>query len=271
MENRDSVLAGELIKTFHHSKTPVIYLAISGLMFLIISGFFTYLYHTPPTDHQEHQEILIQTIALLIFLGTTMMAIAIWQFRLRRGVFDVHEKGIFHATGRSTTYTPFAEIEDVYLSNSGKTAGSFTHLAYRRNGAESFKRINTHLKDFLEFQELFFAIHLRERMPVVMHALEIGDFVSFHYVSTGQVWHKRIFGIFPEISTEPIRLSKHTFEANGRRMPTSMLHRATLRDWTDDLIIKNMSGEIQFSTMAVGILSADLFINLFDYVVEGPH
>lgn len=271
MENKESVMAGELIKTFRYGKALVIHLAILGLIFFTLAGFATHLHQTTPENHETQRTLLLQAMALLVLLGTAMAALAIWQSRLRQGIFDVHEKGIFHTSGRRATYTPFAEIEDVYLFHSGKTAGLFSNLAYRRNGADSFKLANTHLKEFLEFQELFFALHLRERMPVVMHALELGDAITFHYVSSGQVWRKRIFGNFLEIATEPIRLSKHTFEAAGRRMPTSMLHRATLHDWSDQLVIRNLSGDIQFSTVALGILSVDLFINLFDYVVEGPY
>lgn len=270
MENKKSALAGELIKTFRYGKALVANLAILGLIFWMLAGFIIHRYQATPADAQETPRILIQAIALLLLLGTGMIALAAWQFKLRQGVFEVHEKGIFHARGRTTTYTPFADIEDVYLFNSGKAAGSFTNLAYRKNGEDPFKLANTHLKDFTEFQELFFALHLRERMPVALHALELGDSISFNYVSIGQVWRKRIFGNFLDITTAPIRLSKHTFEANGRPMPTSMLRRDTLRHWTDNLVIKNMAGEVQFSTVAIGILSVDLFINLFDYVAEGP-
>lgn len=271
MENKESVLAGEWIRTFRHGKSLVICLAILGLIFFILAGLAIHLHQTTMANQQAHQEALLQATVLLVFLGMGMVVLAAWQFRLRQGVFAVHENGIFHAKGRTTTYTPFADIEDVYLFNSGKTAGLFTNLAYRRNGKDAFTLANTHLKDFDEFQELFFAIHLRERMPVVMHALELGDSITFNYISTGQVWRKRIFGNFLEIATEPIRLSKHTFEANGRPMPTSMLRRDTLSHWTENLVIKNMAGEVQFSTVAIGILSVDLFINLFDYVIEGPH
>ena len=271
MENKESALSGELIKTFRYGKAPVANLAILGLIFWMLAGFIIHLHQATPADDQENPGILIQAMALLILLGTGMLVLAAWQFKLRQGIFEVHEKGVFHAKGRTTTYTPFADIEDVYLFNSGKAAGLFTNLAYRKNGKDPFKLANTHLKNFTEFQELFFALHLRERMPVAMHALELGDSITFNYVSTGQAWRKRIFGNFLDITTEPIRLSKHTFEAHGRPMPTSMLRRDTLRHWTEDLVIKNMSGEVQFSTVAIGILSVDLFINLFDYVVEGPH
>jgi hypothetical protein len=164
----------------------------------------------------------------------------------------------------------FAEIEDLYLFGSGQAAftGLITNLAYRRNDSESFHRVIESLKDFQEFQQLVRELHVRERLPVVMDRLVSGGAVTFKYVTTGQVWHKRLSGDFLNVTTQPIIVTSKFLEVEGRKVPISTLSSIDLNTWSEKVTINDEAGNQLLSTVCTGIMSHDLFLTTLDVLLD---
>ncbi|WP_287813923.1 hypothetical protein [Pseudomonas sp.] len=269
---------GKLIKTFRHGKTLPVFTALFGVVLLALAIFVLYLQtahliaSTGPVELQTNRGLnitfssqammLYATAGLLAALAAGMLGLAIWQRNLRRASYEVHEHGITQIIGRQRDYTPFSEIQDLYLFSSGQTAisGLITNLAYRRDASEPFKRVSLHLKDFLAFVQWVRELYLRERLPAVMQTLEAGGAVTFNYISTGQVWGKRISGNFLNVSTQPIVLTREQLEVDGQKVSMASLRGVDLNAWTEKVVIKGAVGKTVFVANASGIMSHDLLL-----------
>ncbi|MCY1524043.1 hypothetical protein D9M68_589610 [compost metagenome] len=267
MQHSQSFSAGELIKTFRHGKVFVYFLVILGFVCLGMAGFVMYLSTIAP---KMNPALFYGTFGLLLCFGLGAFWAATWQKKLRRASYDVYEKGIAQIIGNQTAYTPYTEIEDLYLFSSGQTilSGMATNLAYRRNASEPFRWISEHLWGFMDFQQLVRERYLNERQPAILETLASGGAVTFNYISTGQVWRKRVSGKFLNISTLPIVLTRDALEVQGHKIPLSSLRSVDLNTWTEKVVIKDASGNIVLSTIGLGILSLDLFLNTLSLIRE---
>jgi len=270
MQHPQSYSTGELIQTFRHGKFLVYFLVILGVVCLGTAGFVLYLSTIAP---QKNPVLFFGTSGFLLFCALCAFAASVWQKKLRRASYDVYEKGIAQVIGGQAQYTPYAEIQDLYLFSSGQTilSGMATNLAYRRNASEPFRWISEHLWKFMDFQQLVRERYLRERQPAVLDTLASGGAVTFNYISSGQVWRKRISGKFLNISTQPIVLTRDALEVQGRKIPLSSLRSVDLNAWTEKVVIKDESGNTVLSTIGLGILSLDLFLNTLSLIREQDH
>jgi hypothetical protein len=267
MQHSQSFSTGELIKTFRHGKVFVYFLVILGVVCLGTAGFVLYLKTIAP---MQNPPLFYGTAGFLLFCSLCAFAGAVWQKKLRRPSYEVYEKGIAQIIGGQAKYTPFSEIEDLYLFSSGQTvmSGLATNLAYRRNAGEPFCWISEHLSGFMGFQQLVRELYLRERQPAVLETLASGGAVQFNYISTGQVWRKRISGKFLNVTTQPIVVTRDALEVQGRTVPMSSLRGFDLNAWTQKIVVKDASGAVVLSTMSLGILSLDLFLNTLSLVLD---
>jgi len=258
---------GELIKTFRHGKALVIFLNIIGAVCLALAGFVLYLRTIAPI---QNPPLFYGTAALLVFISLCAFATAIWQKNLRRPSYEVYEKGIAQIIGQQRDYVPFVEIEDLYLFGSGDAlfSGVASNLAYRRHASEPFRRITEHLKDSYEFIGLVRELYVRERLPLIVDTLNAGGAATFNYISTGQVWRKRMSGKFLDITTQPIHVSSTSLEVQGHHIPMSHIRDVDLNSWTEKVVIQDASGKTIFSTIGFGILSLDLFLNTLGAILE---
>lgn len=143
--------------------------------------------------------------------------------------------------------------------------------AYRRNASEPFRRITEHIKGSWEFIQLVRELHVRERLPLVIDTLNAGGAATFNYISTGQVWRKRISGKFLDIKTQPIHVTTASIDVSGHSIPMSDIRDVDLDSWTEKIIIQDASGKTVFSTMSLGILSSDLFLNTLGVILENKN
>lgn len=258
---------GELIKTFRHGKFFVYFLVVLGIVCLALAGFVVYLSTIAP---QKNPPLFFGTAGLLAFCGVCGLAASVWQKKLRQPSYEVYENGVAQIVGSQRQYTPFTEIEDLYLFSSGQTvmSGMATNLAYRRNAGEPFKWISQHLSGYMDFQQLFRELYLRERQPVVLETLARGGAVTFNYISTGQVWRKRVSGKFLNITTQPIVMTRDALEVQGQKVPLSSLRNVDLNAWSEKVVIKDAAGNTVLSTIGLGILGLDLFLNTLSLLLE---
>lgn len=258
---------GELIKTFRHGKFFVYFLVVLGIVCLALAGFVVYLSTIAP---QKNPPLFFGTAGFLAFCGVCGLAASVWQKKLRQPSYEVYENGVAQIVGSQRQYTPFTEIEDLYLFSSGQTvmSGMATNLAYRRNAGEPFKWISQHLSGYMDFQQLFRELYLRERQPVVLETLARGGAVTFNYISTGQVWRKRVSGKFLNITTQPIVMTRDALEVQGQKVPLSSLCNVDLNAWSEKVVIKDAAGNTVLSTIGLGILGLDLFLNTLSLLLE---
>lgn len=258
---------GELIKTFRHGKFFVYFLVALGIVCLALAGFVVYLSTIAP---QKNPPLFFGTAGFLAFCGVCGLAASVWQKKLRQPSYEVYENGVAQIVGSQRQYTPFTEIEDLYLFSSGQTvmSGMATNLAYRRNAGEPFKWISQHLSGYMDFQQLFRELYLRERQPVVLETLARGGAVTFNYISTGQVWRKRVSGKFLNITTQPIVMTRDALEVQGQKVPLSSLRNVDLNAWSEKVVIKDAAGNTVLSTIGLGILGLDLFLNTLSLLLE---
>ncbi|MGY4490411.1 hypothetical protein [Pseudomonas sp. TE3610] len=269
---------GKHIKTFKHGKMLPLLTGLFGIVLLAVAVFVLYLQIAPhitttgPISVQasrgmditfaSQSMMLYATAALLAALAASMLGLALWQRNLRRASYEVYEHGITQVIGSQRDYTPFTEIQDLYLFSSGQTAlsGLITNLAYRRDASEPFKRITMQLKGFLGLVQWVRELYLRERLPVVMQTLEAGGAVTFSYLSSGQVWGKRIGGNFLSVTTEPIVVTREYLEVEGHKVSMASLRGVDLSAWSEKVVIKGAVGKTVFAGLATGIMSHDLLL-----------
>lgn len=289
---------GELIETFRQGKAFLIFVLILALAFFGIATFVFYLSMAFPMsdsgpvslhsaqgfafNFDSRQALLYFTTGFLIVVGLILLGMYAWQKKLRNTDYEVYEHGLVRITNAQRTYTPFAEIEDLYLFSSGQVAftGAITNLAYRRNATEPFHRVIASLKGFYRFQALVRELHVRARLPLVVQTLESGGCAVFNCIDSKQVWRKRMGGNFLNITTAPINVSRDFIEYQGNRVPLSSLRTVDLNAWTEKVVLKAENGKPILSAIATGILSHDVFLNTLDVVMaaeapapltSGPH
>nr|WP_314566567.1 hypothetical protein [uncultured Pseudomonas sp.] len=276
---------GELIATFRQGKAFLIFSLILAAVCLGLAVFVLYLSTIVPMgddgpvslhtsrgmtlNFANQHTVFYFTSGLLAVVGLCIVGTYVWQKKLRNTHYEVYEHGLARITKDQRDYTPFTEIEDLYLFSSGQTVltGLITNLAYRRNAAEPFHRVIETLKGFHEFQGLVRDLHVRARLPVVAEALETGHSVTFNCINSKQVWGKRVTGNFLKITTSPIVVNRDFLEYQGNTVPMSSLRTVDLNAWTENVVIKDENGKPVLSTIATGILSHDLFLNTLDVVL----
>jgi hypothetical protein len=274
---------GELIATFRQGKAFLIFGLILAVVCLGLAAFVFYLstivpmaHNGPVTLHTSRgmtmnfasQDVVFSfTTGLLALIGLCLLGTTVWQKKLRSTHYEVFENGIVRITKDQREYTAFSEIEDLYLFSSGQTVltGLITNLAYRRNASEPFHRVVDTLKGFQAFQELVRDLHVRARLPAVAEALEAS--VTFNCISSKQVWGKRVTGNFLKVTTAPIVVHRDFLEYQGNKVPMSWLRTVDLNAWTENVVIKGENGKPVLSTIAIGILSHDLFLSTLDVVL----
>lgn len=268
---------GELIATFRHRKGALIFCLAFAAVLLGVAVFVLYLgtillpgNEAPVGRHatpgQSDRFIIYGTSVMLAVCALGVLGMYAWQKKLRRYRYDVYEHGIARISTNLREYTPFVDIEDLYLFGSGQAsaAGLITNLAYRRTAAEPFHRVYESLKGFYDFEELVRELHVRARLPGVLDTLESGGVVTFNYISTSQVWTKFFTGNFLQITTAPLVVTRDALHVQGRTLAMATLRTVDLSAWTEKVVIKDETGRVAFSTIATGILSHDLFLTTLD-------
>ena len=284
-------VTGDLVASFRYGKGFLIFLLVFGVIMLGMAAFVLYLSTLLPATGADPVALTTQrgssvnfssgtlliycTSAFLALIGLGVFGIYAWHKTLRQSHYELYEHGVAEITHGKTTYTAFAEIEDVYLFGSGQAAfaGLMTNLAYRRNASEPFHRVTEALKGFYDFQQLFRELHVNARQPVVLNTLHAGGNVTFNCIDSTQVWGKRLRGDFLNVKTQPIVVSNDFLQVQGAHVPLSALRSVDLSAWTEKVVITDVSGKVVLSTMTTGILSHDLFLNtlslLMDRTAEG--
>ncbi|WP_426133642.1 hypothetical protein [Pseudomonas sp. PWP3-1b2] len=276
---------GELVATFRQGKAFLIFSLILAAVFLGLAVFVFYLSTIVPMGNDgpvsiqtsrgmtlnfaSQHSVFYFTTGLLAVVGLFIVGTYFRQKKLRNTHYEVYENGLLRITKEQRDYTPFAEIDDLYLFSSGQTVltGLITNLAYRRNAAEPFHRVLETLKGFQKFQELVRELHVRARLPAVAQTLESGGGVTFNCINSKQVWGKRMTGNFLKVTTSPIVVHRDFLEYQGNKVPMSSLRTVDLNAWTEKVVIKDENGKPVLSTIATGILSHDLFLNTLDVVL----
>ena len=281
---------GALLGRFSHSQALPIGLLVFSLVLFGFSAFVLYLSTILPVDAASAGPVHLQgrrglemnfssplmliyfTSGLLAVLGVCMLLMRAWQKRLRKSSFEVYENGIAEVTGNQSEYLAFSDIEDLYLFSSGQVAltGMITNLAYRRNASQPWHHAVYSLKGFHDFIQLVRERYVRGRLPSVLKALQADQAVTFNFISSNQVWRKRVTGGFLKINTQPITLTQHDLQVQGRSVPVSSLRSVDQNTWTEKVVIRDQAGHEVLSTLATGILSHDLFLHTLDALVGVP-
>ncbi len=267
MTQLQSPQTGELIETFTYRKWPLVLLyALAGIFFLAAAFLLVLKNHVPVDGYRT----IHMGVALVLVCGLAVLGLTIWQGTLRKARYEVYERGITEVVGRTRTYIAFAEMQDLYLFGTGKlgAAGVLTDVAYRLAPTAAFHWANQHLRRQMEFMQLVCQLHVRERLPVMITALRSDSVVTFNYVSSGQVWKKRILGNYLDVTTQPILLTRTHIEVGGRRIPVATLAKVDLNQWSERITIKDASGAVALSTIASGIFSLDLFLETLAWVLS---
>ncbi|MGE6334924.1 DUF6585 family protein [Stenotrophomonas sp. NPDC077659] len=267
MERPAASSTGKLISSYRYGQGFIYFLMVSGVSTLLLAVFLFSVRNKAPADAQS---AILGAVALLVAIACGFFAVVPWQRRLRAARHEVYEHGLVQVVGSQRSYVAFAGMEDLYLFSSGQTAltGLMSNLAYRRNNADAFRWANDSLKRFYEFQQLVRELHVRDRLPVVIAALQAGEAVTFNYVPTGEVWKKRVSGRFLDVRTRPLTISRECLQVEGRSVPTAALRDVDVGAWTQNVTLKDAGGATVFSTMAVGILSFDLFLETVGWLVQ---
>lgn len=267
MTHPQSPSASELIETFTYSKLPLVLLYTLAAIFLLAAAFVLVLKSHVPVDGYR---MIYAASGLLLVIGLVVLGLAVWQRTLRKARYEVYERGITEVVGGRRTYVAFAEMQDLYLFGTGKlgAAGFLTDVAYRLAPTTAFHWANQHLGRHLEFMQLVRQLHVRERLPEMISALSSNSVVTFNYVSSAQVWKKRILGKYLDVTTQPILLTRTHIEVGGRRIPAATLTQVDINQWSERITIKDASGVVALSTIASGIFSLDLFLETLAWILR---
>lgn len=279
MHDASNAATGTLIKSYGYGKGLQIFLGLFAAGLLGFAGYVGYLstivsYPGQPKNPASNitfngsPNLFYYVMGFFLLLALVMVGTMVWQKKLRDARYEVYEKGIRQITSKHDAFIPFTEMDDLYLFASGQTlvGGLINNLAYRRNASESFRRANAHLHQLEEFIALVRERHVEERLPLAIETLTAGGAVHFSYADTKQVWGKRMSGNFLDVVTKPLIVTRQTLEVEGRRFPIAMLRDADLSNWTEKVVIKDNDGHVVLSTVATGIMSMDVFLNVMAWL-----
>lgn len=286
MQQTQTPATGALVGSYRYGKALKIFVLTLCVVLIGLAGFVLYLGTILPVQEAgpvslttqrgttlnfSSQAMLIYfTSGLLVVLALALLGLYAWQSRLRKSSYELYEHGIAHTTGGQRSFVPFSEIEDLYLFSSGQTVmtGLVTNLAFRRNASQPFHRVIEPLKGFHDFLQRFRELYLAARQPQVLDTLQRGGAVTFNCIDNGQVWRKRVSGNFLAVHTYPIVLTQHSLQVQGKQVPIASLRSLDQSAWTEKLVIKDASGATVLSTLATGLMSADLFLDTLSLLVE---
>ena len=143
-------------------------------------------------------------------------------------------------------------------------SGLINNFAYRTGADQPWIWATGELKRFDDFMDEFRSRYVLHRMPVLKQKLADGERVKFHYISSGNVYKKRLLGNFLNFKTQVVALSAQGLHVDGVTFPGSSLKCMNLSDWTEKVTIKDAAGTTVFSCIGTGILSFDLFAKMID-------
>jgi hypothetical protein len=99
-------------------------------------------------------------------------------------------------------------------------------------------------------------------MPLLQQKIAAGHSVTFRYVNAAQIYKKRWAGGFLSFITQELSLSKKGLHVGDATWPYEQLQQIDESAWTERVAIKDLSGNVVFSCIGTGILSADVFFAL---------
>lgn len=271
----------DAVAVYRYTRAAPISIGVFVAVLIAVAAFVFYLGTTLPAktlsqrsmvkvkniDLGTHsfQDQLHLTSAALVVLAVLMLVLLWVLSRERKGRFELHTAGVVRQIGTERSFTPFGEIQDVYMFAGGKMAfsGLINNLAYRTEPQKAWIAANAGLKKFEEFMAAFRELHVIHRMPLVQHDINVGHRVTFRYINTAQVYWKRLAGGFLRLKTQELSLSNKGLHLGDDTWPYAQLQPIKQSEWTERMAIKNVSGEVVFSCMGTSMLSADVFVALF--------
>jgi hypothetical protein len=248
---------------------PVIFLAVAAFVFYLSTTFSANTlnemsaikFRNVRLGSYSAQTVLYATIGLLILLAVCIL-VMLWIFlKQRKGHFELHENGVVRQIGGGRVYTPFGEIQDLYMFASGRTAytGLINNFAYRTGSQKEWITANTGLRKFDDFLVRLRELHVAHRIPLLQQEIAAGHRVTFRYINTPQVYWKRFAGGFLRVKTRELSLSRKCLHVDDATWPYEQLQQIDVSAWTERMAIKDVSGNVVFSCNETGMLSADVF------------
>jgi hypothetical protein len=271
------------LAVYFHGKTVPMLFAVFAAILAAVAGFVLYLSTILPQKTltessamalrngaklgtHSNLTILYGTAAFLLLIALLVLVMRAVMLKRQKSRFELHEDGVVHESGGIRSYAAFADIEDLYLFAAGSTAmsGLINNFAYRTGADQPWILATAELKRFGDFMDEFRSRYVLHRMPVLKQKIADGERVNFHYISSGNVYKKRLLGNFLNFKTQVVALSAQGLHVDGVTFPGASLKCMNLSDWTEKVTIKDAAGATVFSCIGTGILSFDLFTNMLD-------
>lgn len=282
MSHSPALRESDAISVYRYGRALLIFIGAVAAVFFAVAAFVFYLSSTfsPHTLNEKSvikvkninlgthsaQTVLDGTIGLLIVSAICLLAMAWLLARQRKGHFELHPAGVVRQFGNERSYTPFDEIQDLYMFAGGRMAfsGLINNFAYRTGPQKEWVAANSGLKKFEEFMAAFRELHVVHRMPLLQHDIAAGHRVTFRYVDTAQIYWKRFAGGFLRVKTRELSLSNKGLHVGDDTWPYAQLQQIEESAWSERVMVKNVAGDVVFSCIAAGMLSADVFFALLD-------
>ncbi|EOX8445970.1 hypothetical protein [Salmonella enterica] len=210
----------------------------------------------------------------LIILGLIAAAIAFMQKNVP--VFMITENGISCKYKGKETFSLFKDIADVYLFSVGRTSykGTINSLAYRKNKSDAWTFISPRNSGYSKLISTFRSLYSQQRVKDLRAQLEQGATLEFNYVDAKMVWVKRAFSLNVagaakiDSSLRKFYLTKNSIIKDDKNITINKSDSINAGSWNDNLYLLDSDGNKKFSMMFPSIISADVFHELLQDVIE---
>lgn len=253
---------GPIISRHGRSRTAMVSLMAAIVVLLCSTTIPLALWNGAHVD-PANLPVMYGATAAMVALGLAMLLG--WKLMGPKTLITLHANGVAVQRLRDghTEHVPFADMMDVYRFRTGGYAGGIVNaLAFRRSPGEPWV-------DILENRRNAFALHAAilegytaARLPMALQAIQAGQAVRFHAMSTTSRRVKRLIGGMLKVDVHHVDLTAAGIDVHGKHVSLSAVERIDDANGTGTIRLVDGEGNLVYAFDYLALFSADLFLAL---------
>lgn len=259
---------GPIVSHHGRSRTAVVPL-VAGIVVLLCSTAIPLALWNGAHVDPVHLPMLYGATAALVALGLLM--VLGWKLMDLKTHLTLHAHGVAIHDRRDgrTEHVPFADMTDVYRFRTGGYAGGIVNaLAFRRSPSDPWVDILENRRNAFALQSAVLEGYTAARLPIALQAVQAGDTVRFHAMTTTSRRVKRLIGGMLKVDVHAVELSATGIEVAGRHIALSSVEHIDASDGAGTVRLVDGQGGVVYAFDYLALFSADLFLALIAAIME---
>jgi hypothetical protein len=259
---------GPVVSRHGRSRTAVVPL-VAGIVVLLCSTAIPLALWNGAHVDPVHLPTLYGATAALVALGLLM--VLGWKLMGLKTHLTLHAHGVSIHDRRDgrTEHVPFADMMDVYRFRTGGYAGGIVNaLAFRRSPSDPWVDILENRRNAFALQSAVLEGYTAARLPIALQAIQAGDTVRFHAMTTTSRRVKRVTGGMLKVDVHAVDLNATGIKVAGRHIALSAVEQIDASDGAGTVRLVDGQGGVVYAFDYLALFSADLFLALIAAIVE---